>query len=531
MFRVLATTAVLLFSHSALSYNLWAQYINYNNWFQVVPPPPEEGTILASGCAPPPWEYIKWYRIADGNDGYTVKKEKSAECGYVPPEQGTVLVEGCGTGEWWHTRWAHIADGNDGYTTEKETYSEFCGYVPYGTILREGCGGEQWWHVKWMHVSDGNGGHFTKKESRSQFCGYVPTYSIEPVYEVGDRFKPVVFKIESDYEYDVYPEIGRAVKTETGVEIYGTGQTGAATVEFVFGADDVETYWYEIEPEPKCASQSYVDCEGNSYVGKPSGYIWYGEDDDQVVEWELAIFLYASTYRFGDDITVGLHREIPVPEDVQNYWKKRVGEYNAAYKRSGVHVRLVLKELLYAHWQGLSQADTVIAPKLNVDAYVAYGRPDGYCGVAYINDSFRKGYPVGGESTCGWATDLHEIGHNIGLAHGPNNIENQGTGYIFPEFGHGTNEIGCGWYADIMSYSTPKVSFANSKVTCEDMFRDITDKFEGDTNPAGYREFADSAYSINRVRYDVSLIHDENAPKELLREVATPHFFREKIID
>ena len=45
-----------------------------------------------------------------------------------------------------------------------------------------------------------------------------------------------------------------------------------------------------------------------------------------------------------------------------------------------------------------------------------------------------------------------------------------------------------------MSYHPNGFTHANSLLTCPD------------GNPAGSREYADSAYHLNRVRYDVSLI-------------------------
>ena len=54
-------------------------------------------------------------------------------------------------------------------------------------------------------------------------------------------------------------------------------------------------------------------------------------------------------------------------------------------------------------------------------------------------------------SRCAIYTDLHEIGHSVGLAHGPENQSWQASGYLFPEFGHGWNDI-CRLKDDLMSY-------------------------------------------------------------------------------
>ena len=45
-----------------------------------------------------------------------------------------------------------------------------------------------------------------------------------------------------------------------------------------------------IEPEPVCTVENRVDCVG--YTQRSSqNYIYYGEDDDKIVTWELGIML------------------------------------------------------------------------------------------------------------------------------------------------------------------------------------------------------------------------------------------------
>ena len=93
------------------------------------------------------------------------------------------------------------------------------------------------------------------------------------------------------------------------------------------------------------------------------------------------------------------------------------------------------------------------------------------------------------------------------MAHGPNNSGYPREGYIFPEFGHGDyNQCKGGRTDDIMSYGD-KTHFYNSTQDCADRFDYYTDR----GLPAGDRFRADSAYHWNRIRYDLSLIHDEHA--------------------
>jgi hypothetical protein len=107
-------------------------------------------------------------------------------------------------------------------------------------------------------------------------------------------------------------------------------------------------------------------------------------------------------------------------------------------------------------------------------------------------------------SRCTIYTDLHEIGHSVGLAHGPENQAWQQTGYLFSDFGHGWNDI-CNSKDDIMSYGSEGVFHSNSKLYCDEIFQSWYPAMS-----AGGREWSDTAHALNRVRYNVSLIHDEN---------------------
>jgi len=107
-------------------------------------------------------------------------------------------------------------------------------------------------------------------------------------------------------------------------------------------------------------------------------------------------------------------------------------------------------------------------------------------------------------SRCIHYTDLHELGHSVGLAHGPENQDYKARGYIFPDFGHGWNDI-CGTKDDLMSYGYEGWFHSNSKLYCDEIF----DVWYTDVLAGGI-EWSDTAHALNRVRYNVSLIHDEN---------------------
>ena len=98
------------------------------------------------------------------------------------------------------------------------------------------------------------------------------------------------------------------------------------------------------------------------------------------------------------------------------------------------------------------------------------------------------------------------MGHSVGLAHGPENQFNQKSGYLFPQYGHGWNDI-CYLKDDLMSYGYEGVFHSNSKLDCSDIFGD-DDRYSG--WPAGDPQWSDTAKALNRIRYDVSLIHREN---------------------
>ena len=442
----------------------------------------------------------------------------SSWCSVEPsthPEQGTVLVTSCsGT-----TLIEKIADGEGGSIQSLTSNSEQCGHAgppQAGKLLRQGCS-KDYPGVKWFQYADGEGGTYAEKDSKSVECGWIPpTLTLSLAEEFGDAFKPVIVKV--DYvNFKGEPEpwgiehssstIGNAIRVDQDtVEIYGDGQLGNGI--FTLGNQEIQFF---IKEEPVCLVDSSVDCVGYRQRGNQS-LIYYGEEDEQVVIWELAILLYASHYEFGDDITVGLYDKYDQESDVWKKWQRRVDQYNEVYEKSGVHVRFKLKRLQDAHFHDPANIGRMLVNK-DVDIALGYGWTfPGTCGVARVKAYFREGYPPGSISACSMYTDLHEIGHSVGLAHGPENQSNSDYGYIFPEFGHGYNDI-CGQYDDLMSYGREGVFHSNSLKVCGDIIaRTSADILAGD------RLWSDTAYALNRVRYNVSLIHNEHDASQQTRQ-------------
>ena len=114
----------------------------------------------------------------------------------------------------------------------------------------------------------------------------------------GDRFKPAVINvIYTDFLGREEPwGMVHASTTLVHIErrgndilVYGTGQTGEGIL--TLGRQEIQ---FKIVEEPRCARDGLIDCQGYYQSGPPAGYIYYGEDDDQIVEWEIAYFIYDS---------------------------------------------------------------------------------------------------------------------------------------------------------------------------------------------------------------------------------------------
>ena len=372
----------------------------------------------------------------------------------------------------------------------------------YGTLLRSGCS-QDYEGVKWFQYADGEGGTYSEKDTKSVECGYKVTLTLLLEEEVGDKFYPVVVKVEyvdtrgEDQVWgmeDASTTIGVTERIDYDtVLIYGDGRLGDGI--FTLGREEI---LFTMVEEPVCVSVfsngGYLDCQG--YTQRTNqDLIYYGEEDELVITWELAVLIYTrgDTVEIIDDATM----------DQWEKWEKRVEEYNEVYERSGIHIRYELSELKQATFTTLGDLQ-YLRSQLDVDIVLGHGisYPD-TCGVARVTTYFRNKPPVS-LSRCDIYTDLHELGHSVGLAHGPENQYNEARGYIFPEFGHGWNNI-CSRYDDLMSYGYEGFFHTNETLFCEDIFPNVAEGFM-----AGNRQYTDTAYHLNRVRYNVSLIHDEN---------------------
>ena len=421
----------------------------------------------------------------------------------ITPTESTVISTRCNG----YTERRIISEPDGSIDIEVLERSAACGWdpEPRGELYEEAC------EAPYTLVStyhDGEYGFYEERSPDSEQCGYVPVvFNVALDDTFGDRFKPAVFSVEyevrgepAEWEYDAGDL--RAERVGSELHVYGNGQEFQQEVLI-----NDEPFMVQFSPEPRCPKvEPTTDCLGYSFLGDDEGLIYYGEEDDQIVTLDL-VFLQV----IGECTEYGAYTFLCEDELDRSFYEERVDRYNSVMERSGVFVRFNLKELKAITTTGLNAGLSIVRM---LDADIGLGRgtscPDS-CGCALVNTSFRRaGYGV---SRCGWGTDLHELGHIVGLAHGPENRAYAANGYVFPRFGHGWNNNRCNMQGDLMSYNYSSYVFLNSRQTCAEVWEEDDDV---ETRVTDW-SYADSAYHWNRVRYDLSLIFDEHTAGTVLQ--------------
>lgn len=251
------------------------------------------------------------------------------------------------------------------------------------------------------------------------------------------------------------------------------------------------------------------DCKGHNVKSTypEEGYIFFGDDDTTVVNWEVVLFVFDNSCA---EIVDGVRQPAicdAVDKQSTKYLRdtKNIERMNEVLERSGVYVNLDLVDIRYAYFTGF--LDNEFHQDYNVDAVLQLGGAfDGVaCGWGGFDQNFSR--PLKPWGICGWQSLLHELGHTVGLGHGPYNSSNADSGYVFASFGHGDPSV-CPGHSSMMAYDVNQTLFSNSLMTCAE----ITPNGSGGDKPAGRRTLIDGydeAYSINRVRYDVAEINGE----------------------
>ena len=394
-----------------------------------------------------------------------------------------------------------------------------------GTLLDQQCS-EDTVGLEIFTYADGEGGEYTEEDPFSEACGYVAPELSAEIEGFGARFKDATITVTStimgvDVDFEWEHTIGVATQEGNVIKIRGDGRTGKGFITLRNGELE-EEYQYGIYNDDYCDHQivdgNLIDCMGYDVnpkwnQGRPvrpagvswetGGMIYYGEPDvdTQRVVWEVVwvqrAFAESDKDRYGEEAD---YNSLATQRSQFIKMQKELD-------RAGVHIELKLVAAVYGpvnvNWTGSWLKDA--RPDLydSTDIIIGWGASEpGTCGVAYAGLYFKTGRPRVAISRCGWNTTLHEIGHAVGLAHGPENSGFPASGYIFKEFGHGRENL-CDRAGTVMSYDSTVFGLSNSLQECRD------------GTVAGGRDLTDEAYALNRVRYNVSLIHDENLAEEL----------------
>lgn len=347
----------------------------------------------------------------------------------------------------------------------------------------------------------------------------VEVFQVE-IGDPGDRFYPVKVEITymiddvaQPYEYEL--SMGWAEKTQDGLLIYGDGLVG----DGILTVND-EEYQYTIITEPTCdvTNSQYglgTDCAGYLHrIPSKGPFIYYGEADTTVVEWEMVYIHFDNKCAgYQEDQFGDLQNKIGPcdPDDwlpnEREQIVKVIDRMNAMYERAGVYVKLVPVRIQKGYFLGASAWEPDIGHDLVLwaDGTMSNSGAGVICGYAGYSGTFIR--PLSPYSACGVGTHLHEIGHTVGLMHGPDNPVNASGGITFPNFGHGRYSV-CPSMDSIMSYGTKTIVSSESRTCAEASGNGVGgDQIAGLRAQYGY----DEAYAINRVRYNVALINNKNA--------------------
>ena len=186
--------------------------------------------------------------------------------------------------------------------------------------------------------------------------------------EFGDRFKPVSVRVEytidgvgADYEIGV--PYGDVEESHDGFLIYGDGQRHEDLVFTVNG----EEFLYQLKREPRCGKvDMQTDCTNYVYRGVSRGYIYYGEEDQEIVYWGLAYTAYDNTL---EPYAYVIEPDGPIVDEALYMIEKM----NEVYEKSGVFVRFFLEKAIRARYMN-NKGHTSVARDAAPTADLAIGR-------------------------------------------------------------------------------------------------------------------------------------------------------------